>query len=111
MIDIKKEYTTNKKPLNSYKNIRSKKRCLSVKKEGVCDFCGGRLVETKGIVISKGKSIPIHVRECNKCGESFSSLKETERVRKELHPSIWTKIKNCFISPTSEIEFFKGKVL
>lgn len=111
MTDIKKEYTTNKKPLNSYKNIGSKKRCLSVKKESVCDFCGGRLVETKDIVISKGKSIPIHVRECNKCGESFSSLKETERVRKELHPSIWTKIKNCFISPTSEIEFFKGKVL
>lgn len=82
-----------------------------MKKEGVCDFCGGTLIETKDIVMSKGKSIPINVRECKKCGETFSSLKEVERVRKELHPSLWARIKNCFISPSTEIEFFKGKVL
>ncbi|MBU0627797.1 MAG: hypothetical protein KKC75_01285 [Nanoarchaeota archaeon] len=82
-----------------------------MKKKRVCDFCKGNLVETKDIVMSGGKSIPIEVLECKKCGETFSSLKEAERVRKELHPSLWAKIKGCFISPTHEIEFFKGKVL
>ncbi|MBW2966226.1 hypothetical protein KY342_03935 [Candidatus Woesearchaeota archaeon] len=82
-----------------------------MKKDGVCDFCGGKLIETKDIVMSKGKSVPINVKECQKCGETFSSLKETERVRKELHPSLWSRIKNFFSSPTTEVEFFKGKVL
>ena len=84
-----------------------------MKNEDVCDFCGGELIETKDIVISKGKSVPIDVQECKKCGETFSSLKETERIRKELHPSLLGKIKNFFSSSTTttEVKFFKGKVL
>lgn len=107
----RKVYKRNKKHLNSYNNIKNTKRYINVKKNEVCDFCRGNLIETKDIVISKGKSVPINVQECNKCGEAFSSLKETERVRKELHPSLWTRLKNCFTSPTTEIEIFKGKVL
>lgn len=100
-----------KKPLNTNSCGNINKRRMSLKKEKGCDFCGGKLIETKDIVISKGKSIPIEVKECQKCGEAFSSLKETERVRKEIHPSLWTQIKNCFSSSSTEIEFFKGKVL
>ena len=111
MVDIKKVNKTNKKDLNSYNRTKIIKRCMNLKKMGVCDFCKGKLIETKDIVMSKGKSVPIHVRECTECGETFSSLKEAERVRKELNPSLWSKIKNCFSSPTTEIEFFKGKVL
>jgi hypothetical protein len=58
-----------------------------------CDSCKGRLIETKDIVISQGRSAPISVKECTKCGETFSSLKEAERVRKELHPSFLGRIK------------------
>jgi hypothetical protein len=68
------------------------KEVLGVRKE-VCDFCKGRLIETKDIVISQGRSAPISVKECTKCGETFSSLKEAERVRKELHPSFLGRIK------------------
>ena len=76
-----------------------------------CDSCKGRLIETKDIVISQGRSAPISVKECTKCGETFSSLKEAERVRKELHPSFLGRIKNFFHSSTTEVEFFKGRVL
>lgn len=100
-----------KKTLNTNSLTNITKRRMSLKKENGCDFCGGKLIETKDIVISKGKSIPIAVKECQKCGETFSSLKESERVRKEMHPSLWTQIKNCFGSSSNEIEFFKGKVL
>lgn len=105
-----KKLNQKKKGLNNYNTENNKKR-YSMKKDD-CDFCKGELAGTKDIVMSGGKSVPINVQECKKCGETFSSLKEAEKVRKELHPSFWEKIKNLFVpSSTKEIGFFKGKVL
>ncbi len=96
----------NKKSLNSFKDKQ-----INMKKEA-CNSCGCELVNKKELVISNGKSVSIDVQECKKCGESFATLKETERVRRVLHPSLWTRIKAFFgTSSNTNIAFLKGKVL
>ena len=111
-MEYKNTHTKNKKDLNSnvYGNTFRRKE-EKMKKEDLCAFCGSKLIEKKDITLSNGKSITINVMECEKCGESFSTLKEVERVRKELHPAFWEKIKNFFTSPHGDVDFLKGKVL
>ena len=52
-----------------------------------CCLCKGKLINTKEEVTSNGKTAALDVLECQKRGETFSTLKESERVRRELNPS------------------------
>jgi len=42
----------------------------------------------KNLVILGNKFSEINVLECQKCGETYSTMDETERIRKQLNPSI-----------------------
>ena len=78
-----------------------------------CYLCNGKLEGSKKLITKKGRSAILNVEQCTKCGHSFSTPEESERVRKELNPSIWDKIRNFFYT-TNKIEslsFFRGKVL
>lgn len=67
---------------------------------------------TKDLVIKNGKSFPLKVEMCSKCGETFSTLEETMRVKKEMHPSLFHKIKSFFCgSDNTELSFMRGRVL
>ena len=77
-----------------------------------CYACGGKLILTKDIVIRDGKSYPIEVEMCEKCGETFSNLEETAKVRKKMFPSIFHRIKTFFCgSENTELSWLRGKVL
>jgi len=48
----------------------------------------------KNLVILGNKFSEINVLECQKCGETYSTMDETERIRKQLNPSIFNRIEN-----------------
>ena len=63
------------------------------------------------LIISKGRTIPQEIMKCKKCGKAIVSSDEYERVRKELHPSIFSRVKNlCKVNPEF-VDISKGKVL
>ena len=104
--------TKNKKPLNTYNPLKTKKVIGMNKRGNACGFCGGSLIETKDTITIKGKTILQSVRKCGKCGESFVGINEYERVRRELHPSFLSRIKHLFAGDSSEVgSLLKGKVL
>jgi len=76
-----------------------------------CYVCKGKLEEGIELIIYKGKTIPQHVMKCIKCGKAIVSSEEYERVRKELHPSIISRIKNLFKQDIEFVNITKGKVL
>jgi len=78
-----------------------------------CVLCNGKLEDSKKLIIKNGRSSTINIEQCAKCGHSFSNLYETERVRKELNPTILDKIKGFFNNPSriESLSFFRGKVL
>lgn len=77
-----------------------------------CYSCGGKLILTKDLVIKDGKTFPIQVEMCEKCGQTFSTLEETMKVKKEIHSSFFFKIKKLFCgSDNVELSWMKGKVL
>ena len=76
-----------------------------------CYKCNGQMEKGVELIISKGKTIPQKILKCKKCGKAIVSADEYDRVRKELHPSILTRIKNLFKVDTEFVELFKGKVL
>jgi len=63
------------------------------------------------LIVSKGRNITQAIMKCSKCGKGIVSSDEYERVRKELHPSIFSRIKNMFKSSAEFAEISKGKVL
>lgn len=63
------------------------------------------------LIISKGRTIPQEIIKCNKCGKAVVSANEYERVRKELHPSLFSRIKGLFHLNPEFIEISKGKIL
>ena len=63
------------------------------------------------LIISNGKTIPQKIMKCSRCGKATVSSDEYERVRKELHPSIFSRIKNIFKVNAEFIEISKGKLL
>ena len=63
------------------------------------------------LIISNGKTIPQKILKCCKCGKAIVSSDEYEKIRRELHPSIFTRIKNIFNGNTEFVDVFKGKVL
>jgi len=81
-----------------------------------CFECGGKLVEDKDIVLHKGKTHTINVMKCVKCGETTSDFFELKRVRKEIMPTFFEKIKNILHlshgdNETEVLNFSKGRVL
>ena len=76
-----------------------------------CYSCGGMMESGVELIISKGKTIPQRIIKCNACGKAIVNSDEYERVRKELHPTIFTRIKNLFKGNTEFVDLFKGKVL
>ncbi len=76
-----------------------------------CYSCNGKMEKGVELIISKGKTIPQEVMKCIKCGKATVSADEYEKVRKQLHPSIFSRIKNFFKSKTEIVDLFKGKVL
>ena len=63
------------------------------------------------LVISKSKIIPQETMKCNSCGKAIVSADEYEKVRKELHPSIFSRIKSLFKVHTEFVDISKGKIL
>jgi len=78
-----------------------------------CYFCKSKSIKEKkeSIISRSGNLIDINAFECEKCGESFYSMDETERIRKILNPSLLQKIKNLFNKPSPKINILKGRVL
>jgi len=76
-----------------------------------CYSCGGQMENGVELIINKGKTIPQKIMKCVKCDNGVVSSGEYERVRKELHPSIVSRIKNFFKVDINFVEIFKGKVL
>jgi len=78
-----------------------------------CYLCNGKLEGSKKLITKKGRSAILNVEQCAKCGHSFSTPEESERVRKELNPTILDKIKGFFNNPSriESLSFFRGKVL
>lgn len=95
-----------------------KKRLLkdsTISEEGTnmkkCYACNGEMEKGVELIITNGKTIPQEIMKCNKCGKAIVSSEEYERVRKELHPSIFSWIKSLFKVDTECVEIFKGRVL
>lgn len=108
--------------MNSKGDLMKKKREKKIHNSGAFSFsedkmkkcyaCGGKLILAKDLIIKNGKSFPIQVQKCNKCGEVFSTLEEAERVRRELYPSLLDKVKRLFHSQEKiEVSWVRGKVL
>lgn len=76
-----------------------------------CYSCKGKMEEGVELIIYKGKTISQQVMKCVKCGKAVVSPEEYERIRKELHPSIASRIKNLFKHNIKFISIAKGKVL
>ena len=64
---------------------RDRSTSLKVKK---CYLCKGNLEESVELIIHRGKTIPLSILKCIKCGEATSSLDDYEKVRREIHPTI-----------------------
>jgi uncharacterized Zn finger protein len=76
-----------------------------------CPFCGWQMEKGVELIISRGKTIPQEIMKCTECGKGVVNADEYERVRKELHPSLFSRIKNIFKIDTEVVEIFKGRVL
>ena len=80
-----------------------------------CYKCKSTNLKSKKNLVTLGnKFSEINVLECQKCGETYSTMDETERIRKILHPNIFTKIINWFESLSKQsknMSIFKDKIL
>lgn len=77
-----------------------------------CLECKGKLITKTEINVVDGKSFPMDVKQCVKCGEIYIDPKETDRIIKLLHPSIIDRIKKFFsVQKEEKISLFEGKVL
>jgi len=76
-----------------------------------CYACGGLMEEGVELIIFRGKTIPQTVKKCKECGKAIVSANEYERVRRELNPSIFSRIKNLFKFDKEFVEISKGKIL
>jgi len=81
----------------------------------VCYKCKSKDLKPKKNLITLGNRFAeINVLECQDCGESFSNMDETERVRKILNPSIINRIKSWFSSfknAAKDPNIFRDKIL
>lgn len=63
------------------------------------------------LIIHKGRTIPQTVKKCSKCGKAIVSANEYERVRKELHPSLFDRIRKLFKVDAKFVDIAKGRIL
>ncbi|MCX6706897.1 MAG: hypothetical protein NT001_02030 [Candidatus Woesearchaeota archaeon] len=63
------------------------------------------------LIISKGRTIPQKIARCNKCGKAIVSSDEYEKVRKELHPSLLSRVRNLFKINPEFVDISKGRML
>ena len=96
------------KPVSRLKK-RDRDTSLKMKK---CYLCKGNLEESVELIIHKGKTMPLSVLKCVKCGEATSSLDDYEKVRRGIHPTILDRIKGFLgKSEYKTIDLFKGRIL
>jgi len=69
------------------------------------------LIKSKDIMHVKNKYLEIETETCKKCGESFTSAQETERIRKLVNQNLFDRIKDKIKKPGLGINILKGKVL
>lgn len=106
--------TQNLNILDSPRNISRKKRGANMASgRNSCHFCGGNLLKTKEKISRNGRVVYIDSNKCQKCGESFSNLKEIDNARKKLHPTFFELIRNFFSNAKEDVTKFsdKGRVL
>ena len=68
----------------------------------------------KNLVTLGNKFTEIKVMECQKCGETYSTMNDAELARKALNPSILSRISIWFNSLTKSpknISMFKDRIL
>jgi len=62
-----------------------------------CYKCGSTNLKTKkDFIILGNKSTEMNVVECQNCRETYSTMNDTEKVRKILRPSILNRILSWF---------------
>ena len=76
-----------------------------------CYVCGEKLVKDTKIISYKGKNVIEKIERCSKCGETFTSPKEANRVASELHPGIGKIFRDFFLELENNLKFFFRKVL
>ena len=63
-----------------------------------CYKCNGNMKKDTEFITYKDKIVSQNVKRCVKCHEFIVSIDEYERVRKELYPSLLTRIKRFLFS-------------
>ena len=76
-----------------------------------CYLCSGKMTDTKEIITKNGRLSTFNVRQCTQCGHSFSTLEESERIRKEINPSFLQRVKGIFSKDIEGLSIFKGRIL
>jgi len=89
--------------------MKAQNKGLSSTKE--CYFCGGKLVEKAELIIVIKNSIVSKVKKCTKCSEGVVTPQEYEKVRKDIHPGLLTKIKRLFKPKIEFVDLFDGRLL
>jgi len=82
-----------------------------MKRSNSCALCEGKLVQEKDLIIKNGKTFTFDIEKCTKCGHSFSTLEESERIRKEINPSLLMRIKRLFSKRFEKLDIINGRVL
>ena len=102
-----------KKKTKAIKMKRITKSSMTKKRLGSnsCYLCKGKLVDTKEMITKRGKLFTLDVKQCSECGHSFSTLEESEKLRKEVNPSLLDRLKGFFSKDIEGLSIFKGRVL
>ena len=77
-----------------------------------CYKCKGNTEESVDLIIHNGKTHTQRVMKCKHCGNSVVSINEYEKIRKEIYPSLFAKLKSFFKSnDTKIVDLLDGKIL
>jgi len=63
-----------------------KKRANNIR----CIHCNRNLIETKDLILVKGKAFTKNVLYCKKCDKKYTNLFELERIEKMIQPSLYS---------------------
>lgn len=77
-----------------------------------CPECNGKMKKSIEILIHNGNSMPIEVSKCDSCGLKFTNIKNVDKIRKHIKPTISDRIKRIFSTDNpSFVNLYKGKIL
>ena len=71
--------------VNNKVNIM-KKRANNIR----CVHCNHNLIETKDLILVRGKAFTKNIMYCKKCDKSYTALFELERIEKIISPSLYS---------------------